>query len=595
MKKSFASLLLTIWLCISGQAQRSQSMARQLVIGVFSARKVSTLTITPLGHGEWIRTCPTCPRLPITSPIAATIHSGEIIFSGGVRSKHAELSGAFRMRPSDSLDEISAAGPWNLNALHNELQLLLTLDSERYVAFALTGEANANEPAESLQAMAVVIRTYALENANRHSREGFDLCDSTHCQALRLGRLPSPVKTAVLATAGETLWYRQQRATVFYTQNCGGETEDAHAVWPKIHAPYLAAHHDPYCMRHPHGQWHTEISLAQMATILNQQGWKLPPHIDSIRIARRTPSGRTSELDISGDGYHQTVSASSFRFALDRSLGWNQLRSDWYTIALKNATVQFDGRGFGHGVGLCQAGAFQMATEGHSYRQILDFYFPGTSVGFTQHDQGWQQANENGWTSWTSAASPTLSQFGNRAWGEALTLYPPKSPGHPVVRQFPTTELFRQSTGEPGWILASTQNTQIFLQPNSVLQPRNIPQTLLHEFLHVLIEQEASPKAPLWLREGLVEALASRDVPSLSDPGKIDFSALDASLAHPANQSESQTAHATAALLTRQVLSTYGLEQAREWLRSGKVPDAFIQPRSQAQNRTPDIFPSTQR
>jgi stage II sporulation protein D len=595
MKRCFAALILIICLCIAVEAQQAQPMARTLVVEVFSIRKVSTLTITPLGHGEWIRTCPTCRKQPITAPMTVTVQSGSIVLSSGVRSRQADLSGAFRMQPANSTSEVSAAGLWNLKPLHGELRLLLTLDSEQYVGFALAGEADPHEPMESLQAMAVTIRTFALENANRHAEEGFNLCDSTHCQSLRFGKIASPIQAAVLATAGETLWYQQHRATVFYTQNCGGETEDARAVWPQIRAPYLATHRDPYCARHSPGQWHTEIPLTQLQTIVQQQGWRLPSHIDSIRIIKRTSSGRVSELELSQGADHVAVSASSLRFALDRSLGWNQLRSDSYTLALKNGIAQFNGQGFGHGVGLCQAGAFEMAIEGHSYGQILDFYFPGTTFGFTPHDHGWQQAQEMGWTLWTPAASPALSQDGNRAWGEAQALFPPRTPVKPVVRQFPTTELFRQSAGEPGWILASTRTTQIFLQPNSVLQPRNIHPTLLHEFLHVLVEQEASPNAPLWLREGLVEALAPEGALPLSHPGNIEISALDALLAHPADEATSQREHAAAALLTQQLLSHYGLEQVRQWLRSGNLPDAVIRSLPQVQDRPPAQSPSNQR
>jgi stage II sporulation protein D len=595
MKRCFAALLLIISPGIAVEAQQAQPMARPLVVEIFSVRKVSTLTITPLGHGEWIRTCPTCRQQPITAPITATVQSGSIILSSGVRSHQADLSGAFRMQPLNSTSEVSATGLWNLKPLHGELRLLLTLDSEQYVAFALAGEADPHEPMESLQAMAVTIRTYALENANRHAKEGFNLCDSTHCQALRFGKLSSPIQAAVLATAGETLSFRHHRATVFYTQNCGGETEDASAVWSNVDAPYLAAHPDPYCARHPNSQWHADISLTQLDTILHQQGWKLPPHVDSIRIVKRTSSGRASELEVSEGADHVAVSASSLRFALDRSLGWNQLRSNWYTLKLKNGIVQFNGRGFGHGVGLCQAGAFDMATEGYSYRHILDFYFPGTTVGFTPHDHGWQQVQGVGWTLWTPAASPTLSQDGNRAWGEAQALLPPRTPVRPVVRQFPTTELFRQSASEPGWIFASTRNTQIFLQPNSVLRPRNIHQTLLHEFLHVLVEQEASPTAPLWLREGLVEALAPEGASPLSHPGSIEISALDALLAHPADEATSQRAHAAAALLAQQLLSHYGLEQVRQWLRSGNLPGSVIRSLPQVQDRPPAQSPSNQR
>ncbi len=107
------------------------------------------------------------------------------------------------------------------------LRVLLTLPSEDYVIAALNGEAAPDEPMASLKAMAISIRTFALSNANRHNAEGFGLCDSTHCQALRLGKARPEVERAVRETAGETLWFGGQRAHVYYTQHCGGMSEAA--------------------------------------------------------------------------------------------------------------------------------------------------------------------------------------------------------------------------------------------------------------------------------------------------------------------------------------------------------------------------------
>jgi peptidoglycan hydrolase-like amidase len=163
-----------------------------------------------------------------------------------------------------------------LSVAHGEMRVVLTLDSERYVALALNGEAGASEPLESLKAMAVVVRTYALENADRHAKEGFNLCDSTHCQALRFGKLLPAMERAVLETAGETLWFGARRASVFYAQNCGGQTEDASQIWRRPREPYLVSHADPWCTRHGAAQWHAEIPVEQMRSVFRSEGWNLP-------------------------------------------------------------------------------------------------------------------------------------------------------------------------------------------------------------------------------------------------------------------------------------------------------------------------------
>ena len=129
-------------------------------------------------------------------------------------------------------------------------------------------------------------------------------------------------------------------------------------------------------------------------------------------------------------------------------------------------------------------------------------------MGVTAQVRGWQSARGEGWTLWTRTNSPELLREGNTAWGKAEALYPPRGKVQPEVWEYPTTELFRQSTHEPGWMMASTRGTRVSLQPEPLLQSSGREEeTLLHEFLHVLVESEASSQSPLWLREGLVEAL----------------------------------------------------------------------------------------
>jgi stage II sporulation protein D len=145
--------------------------------------------------------------------------------------------------------EILAAGKWTITWRQDGLRVLLTLPSEDYVVAALNGEAAPDEPLASLKAMAISMRTFALVNANRHGTEGFGLCDSTHCQALRLGRARPEVERAVRETAGETLWFDGQRAQVYYTQHCGGMSEPSGlrsgpATWRGL-VPILTACADP--------------------------------------------------------------------------------------------------------------------------------------------------------------------------------------------------------------------------------------------------------------------------------------------------------------------------------------------------------------
>ena len=397
--------------------------------------------------------------------------------------------------------------------------MLLTLPSEDYVIAALNGEAAPDEPMASLKAMAISIRTFALANANRHHAEGFGLCDSTHCQALRLGKARPEVERAVRETAGETLWFGGQRAHVYYTQHCGGMSEAAGAVWPAEQASYLAGNHaDPYCLRRSPAEWHARIALAQLSAIFRAQGWHTPSPISAIRVTRRSASGRAELLEVTGRGAPAELSASSFRFAVDRALGWNQMRSDWYTVERFRRCPGDEGRGYGHGVGLCQAGAYEMAAEGHSETEILSFYFPGAVAGITPAGDGWQRSRAR-----DGRCSPPTPPAG--WWPKEMPPGPRRSRCSALPRGRPhgTGAAHHGAVppdhGEPGWMLASTRGSNVFLQPAAVRQNNGGTEALLlHEFLHVLVEQQAGEKAPLWLREGLVETLAN--------PGKMAWSWL---------------------------------------------------------------------
>ena len=147
--------------------------------------------------------------------------------------------------------------------------------------------------------------------------------------------------------------------------------------------------------------------------------------------------------------------------------------------------------------------------------------------------------------------------------------------GAPLVQELPSTELFRQTTNEPGWMLASTRGSTVFLQPAAVRRNNGGAEALLlHEFLHVLVEQEAGEKAPLWLREGLVETLASpvNDKLELAD---LPASEVDAALAHPANAAVSRHAHRVAAQMAALLCARYGMPAVREFLRNGVPPDVI--------------------
>jgi stage II sporulation protein D len=151
------------------------------------------------------------------------------------------------------------------------------------------------------------------------------------------------------------------------------------------------------------------------------------------------------------------------------------------------------------------------------------------------------------------------------------------------VRAFASTPAFREATLAPGWLAAFTEGDWIGTQPLRTLAGRRLlADTMRHEFLHALVEQQAGPRAPLWLREGLVEVWSEANggagSPGAARSGTapaLTPEADDDALSHAATQAESAAAHRAAEWYAGHLLARDGRAQVLEWLRSG-VPAGIV-------------------
>jgi stage II sporulation protein D len=557
-------VLCSLLACAASPLRADDGGGRDVSVALFSTRMVQSVSVEPLGTNAWTAHCRQCAHQPLTRPLV--VAGSMEVFAGGTLRVTAE-----------GRDARTAAGLWHLRARGGEVDVVLTLPSERYVAAVLSAEAAPVEPQQSLRALAVLARTYALNGRHYSAQPGHldaDLCDSTQCQAMLLQTHAQAVDDAVAATAGETLWFHARRAEVYFSQNCGGLTEDGGAVWPRLRGVrYLQSHADPYCLRSGSSTWHAQVPLAELIAIAGKEGWHLPKELVAARVTERSRSHRALRVTFSGHGGGEAeVSASALRFGIGRALGWNQVRSDSYEVGLRNGALVFDGRGHGHGVGLCQAGATEMAAEGKSAREILAFYFAGTTVGISATDVGWQETRIGALTlRATKAISSQQQQEIARSWSEAQRRFPPRRSLAPTVVFAPSSELFRQLSNQAGWALASTRGEEIVLQPEAVVREHEHSEaaTLLHEMLHVLVESECNERTPLWLREGLVEALAGERA---NKPLPMSTQAMESALQHPESRAFSERAHQAAGARVSGLLERYGVGTVRGWLSSGVPP-----------------------
>ena len=527
------------------------------------------------------RTCPTCESgVDRNLSISAAQSSVTLASSlSGVKKPTSDLylAGDYQIQPPAGADAppFTANFPLHIRAVDGQLVITVSMPIEKYVDAVLAAESGDFKQTESLKAMAVAIRTYALRFRGKHAAEGFDFCDTTHCQAMSLNAPAPRIVAAVDATRGQTLSYNGAPAETYYHQNCGGAIAAASEVWPANHPPYLAAHADPYCVAAGVLKWESTISVATIDAALRASGLSLPVHWTTLEVATRTPSGRAQRLKLTG-GIPADVplSASTFRFAVNRALGWNKIRSDLYEVRNSGGQIVFSGRGSGHGVGLCQAGAEEMAREGKSYLEILNFYFPGAQL-ISARAENWQkQSSERiDLISTNPQADSAILPIAGRILAEDERAIGWQLAFRPQLQLFPTMDSYRDTTGEPGWIAASVRAHTIRLQPLIELQRKSIVEsTLRHELFHLLVESHATTNTPLWFREGIVLYLSSPNAAPPKVPAMTD-QRMESSLLHPTSRDDQEKAYAAAQNRVALLVQLSGKEAVLGWLSAGIPAD----------------------
>ncbi len=254
------------------------------------------------------------------------------------------------------------------------MYLINEVPLEEYVKNVVSAEVGPNWAFEALKAQAVIARTYALRQKSANSNPNYDLTSTVLDQVYRGetkgGTNEALISRAVEQTRGEVLTYDGKLIEAFYHSTCGGETEDPREVFGKSY-PYLKPVKSK-CALSPYCVWEREIPLEEIAKALGVAG------IKRISIESHTVTGRVRALKVFHGKGVLTVKATDLR----KMLGWKRLPSTKFTFTRKGHVIVFEGKGYGHGVGLCQWGALQMARQGKNYREILSFYYPGTTIQF---------------------------------------------------------------------------------------------------------------------------------------------------------------------------------------------------------------------
>ena len=255
---------------------------------------------------------------------------------------------------------------------------------EQYVASVLGGELPRSFHSQTFCAQAVAARTYVLHRMLNTSRTNWDVAASAASQVYRgIDGESSKTKSAQHATHGQVLVYGQQGQyqiiITFYSSTCGGGTRPAWELKDVPHIEPLGGVNIDQCQASPYHAWKdtpvfTKQELHAKLAKTNSDIRRMES-ISKVRIASRWPQGRAKDILITDKRRRRViVSAETVRIALG-------LRSTWFDIVDNSDRVSFtNGRGWGHGMGMCQYGADRLARRGYKYREILQTYYPGSEL-----------------------------------------------------------------------------------------------------------------------------------------------------------------------------------------------------------------------
>jgi stage II sporulation protein D len=241
------------------------------------------------------------------------------------------------------------------------------IDIERYIAGVVKAEGGSGKNKEYFKTQAVIARTYMYKYFDKHLSDRYNVCDNTHCQAFNGLSSDTLINSATLETLGLVILDKDSSLIISaFHSNCGGETSSSEDVW-LTSQPYLKSVVDPYCLSSKNAVWRESFSLKDWFEFIKESGYNGssddPVALNFIQKSRSVD-----------------YKTGSFTMPLRTIRTDMNLRSTFFSVVSEGDSIILKGKGYGHGVGLCQEGAMVMASMGFNYMQIIDFYYFGVLI-----------------------------------------------------------------------------------------------------------------------------------------------------------------------------------------------------------------------
>ena len=258
----------------------------------------------------------------------------------------------------------------------NSLAVINHIDVEDYLYGVLYHEVGSWWPAEALKAQAIAARTYALYQKRFTSGRRFDIYNNQSSQMY--GGADSERNRsngAVDETRGQVLTFKGALFPAYYHATCGGRTRDSSELWNIQMPPLAGGVKCDYCWFSPHYAWHAKVDIRDMEELLKEHGIWVGP-ISDMEVVTRSASDRVLTALVRGTSGEKTLSAKDLRLWV----GPTVVRSENFETHMRWGKIVFEGKGWGHGVGMCQWGALGQSIAGKKYGEILQFYYPGSEI-----------------------------------------------------------------------------------------------------------------------------------------------------------------------------------------------------------------------
>ncbi len=323
-------------------------------------------------------------RIDVSSEATVVLQEHELAVNGNlvggnglaIHGTHNELQVTIQRSSSDAISQRwKVYGDLEITVRDEYLLVVNVVELEKYVAGVVSSEVNPDWHEELLRTQAVAARTYVLYKKLENEAQPFDVYASVQDQVYT-GRqkVNRAVLDAVNRTRGQVLTYEGRPIFAVYSSTTAGPTEDAVNVWAKD-LPYLKGVACPFDRKSPWYEWRATIPFDKIEARLKEEGYPIG-WLATFAPYGMTTAGRVKDIRILHSRGELVLTGQEFR----RILGYAKVRSTRFSIERIDRHVVFAGKGAGHGVGLCQWGAKEMAELGYPYQSILRYYYPGTEI-----------------------------------------------------------------------------------------------------------------------------------------------------------------------------------------------------------------------